>query len=52
VDFYEIDSVDYERFYLPPNCLYFHPKKIHKIIVATVPYTGGTASYVGITALN
>ncbi|GAH68722.1 unnamed protein product, partial [marine sediment metagenome] len=38
--------------YIPPNWLYFYPHKIHKVIVATVPYTGGTASYVGITAFN
>ncbi|GAI70797.1 unnamed protein product, partial [marine sediment metagenome] len=52
VDFYREDNAVYERFYISPYCLYFYPHKVHKVIIATVPYTGGTASYVGITALN
>lgn len=52
IDFYREDNTVYDRMYLPPNWLYFYSYKVHKIIVATVPYTGGTASYVGITAFN
>ena len=51
-DFYQVGDSVYERFYLPPYCLYFYPYKIVKVIVATVPFTGGTTSYVGVTALN
>ena len=50
--FYRIDSADYEKVFLPPNWLYFYPYKVFKVIAATVPATGGTASYVGLTAFN
>lgn len=52
IAFYREDNADYEAFYLPANCLYFYPHKVHKITVETVPYTGGIASYVGVMALN
>jgi len=52
VDFYQVGDSVYDRFYLPSNCLYFYPYKTVKVIVSTVPFSGGTASYVGITALN
>ncbi len=52
VDFYRVDSGDYETIFIPPNWLYFYPHKIFKVVVYTVPYAGGTASYVGVTAFN
>jgi len=52
IDFYRFANGDYERLYLPPGYLYFYPHKTYKVIIATVPYTGGTASYVGLTAYN
>jgi len=41
-----------EDIYIPPNCLYWYPHKIYTLTVYTVPADTGTASYVGITALN
>lgn len=52
VDFYRVDSVDYDRVYITSNWLYFYPHKIFKVIIAVVPDPGGTASYVGVTAFN
>ncbi len=52
VDLYQTDDSDYERIYISPGTLYWYPHKTIEAIVATVPYTGGTASYVGITAFN
>ena len=52
IDFYQIADTVKERIYLPANCLYFYPHKTAKVIIATVPYTGGEASYVGVTAFN
>jgi len=39
-----------ENVYLPPNCLYFFPNPTYQVIATTVPATGGTTSYVGVTA--
>ena len=52
VDFYREDTADYERMYIPPAYHYFYPHKTFKVIIATVPYATGTASYVGVTAFN
>jgi len=52
IDFYKIADTVFDRLYLPPNCLYFYPHKVTKVVVATVPYGGGTESYVGLTAFN
>ena len=52
VDFYQVIDTDYERVYLPANCLYWYPHKTAKVIIATVPYATGTESYVGVTAYN
>ena len=49
---YKTDDSDYDRVYIPPGWLYFCPVRIYRIIVSTVPYDTGTASYVGITAFN
>ena len=52
VDFYQADSAAYDRIYIPPNWLYFYPYKVFKAIAYVVPATGGTASYIGVTAFN
>lgn len=41
-----------ENVYLPPNCLYFFPNPVYQVVATTVPATGGTTSYVGITAFS
>ncbi len=38
--------------YVPPGWILFYPHLVYTVVVATVPGTGGTASYVGITAYN
>ncbi|NVM23981.1 MAG: hypothetical protein HWN68_19655 [Desulfobacterales bacterium] len=52
IDFYRRDNAEYDRVYIPPGSLYFYSHTIFKVIVATVPYDTGTASYVGVTAFN
>ena len=41
-----------EHVYVSPNTLYFYPHSIYSVTATVVPATGGTASYVGITAFN
>ena len=39
-----------EDYYLPPNSYYWFPHTVYSITATVVPATGGTASYVGVTA--
>jgi hypothetical protein len=41
-----------EYFYVPPANLYWIPYSVYSVVVSTVPLSGGTANYVGITAFN
>ncbi len=41
---------DTETILIPPYTMYYFPHQTYSITIATVPATGGTASYVGITA--
>jgi hypothetical protein len=41
-----------EAIYIPPNYEYWYPHSTYSVTVSTVPATGGTASYVGITAFD
>lgn len=41
-----------EVIYISPNYEYWYPHPTYSVTVSTVPATGGTASYVGITAFD
>lgn len=41
-----------EDIYISPNTDYFYPHSVYSIVATVVPASGGTASYVGITAFN
>jgi hypothetical protein len=41
-----------EVIYIPPYYEYWYPHPTYSVTVSTVPATGGTASYVGITAFD
>jgi len=41
-----------EHIYVSPETLYFYPHTIYSVTATVVPASGGTASYVGITAFN
>ena len=41
-----------EDIYISPNTDYFYPHSVYSIVATCVPASGGTASYVGITAFN
>lgn len=41
-----------EYVYIPPSYEYWYPHSTYSVTVSTVPATGGTASYVGITAFD
>ena len=48
----KVSGGDTEDIYIPPNYLYWYPHTIYRIVATVVPASGGTASYVGITAFN
>lgn len=50
--FLQISGGDIENIYISPNTDYFYPHKVFSIAVTCVPLSGGTDSYVGITAFN
>lgn len=52
IDFYQHNTAYYDRVFIPPGWLYWYPHGVFKVIVATVPYSTGSASYVGVTAFN
>ncbi|GAG75031.1 unnamed protein product [marine sediment metagenome] len=52
VDFYQVGDTEYDRIFISPDTMYWYPHKTAKVIIATVPYTGGTTSSVGVTAFN
>lgn len=39
------------HYYVPPNQYFFYPHSVYTITATVVPASGGTANYVGITAL-
>lgn len=39
------------HYYVPPNQFFFYPFPVYTITATVVPASGGTANYVGITAL-
>lgn len=39
------------HYYAPPNQFFFYPHSVYTITATVVPASGGTASYVGVTAL-
>ena len=41
-----------ENVYVSPSTLYYYPHSVYSIVATVVPASGGTASYVGITAFN
>ena len=41
-----------ETIYLPPETLYWFGYPVYTILTTVIPYDGGTASYLGITAFN
>ncbi len=52
VSFVRVSGGNAEHFYIPPNSYYWYPHKTYSVTATVVPASGGTASYVGITALG
>lgn len=52
VSFVRIAGGAAEVIYIPPYYEYWYPHPTYSVTVSTVPATGGTASYVGITAFD
>lgn len=52
VGFIRVAGGSDENVYLPANCLYFFPNPTYSVTATVIPATGGTASYVGVTAFN
>lgn len=50
VGFVRVASGATENIYVPPGGEYFYPHKTYSVTTTVVPTSGGTASYVGITA--
>jgi len=52
VSFVRVAGGAAEVIYIPPSYEYWYPHPTYSVTVSTVPATGGTASYVGITAFD
>ena len=52
ITFTRVSGGDTENVYVPPNTLYWFGNPLYSVIATVVPASGGSASYVGITAFN
>jgi len=52
IGFVRVSGGGTENIYIPPGELYFYPHTIYSVTATVVPASGGTTSYVGITAFN
>jgi len=51
VSFVRVQGGASESFYVPPNSYYWYAHSTYSVTATVVPASGGSASYVGITAL-
>lgn len=52
ISFVRKSGLDAEDYYVPPEWLFWWPNPTYSVTATVVPASGGTASYVGITALG
>jgi len=52
LSFVQVSGGAAEHIYVSPDTLYWYPNKVYTVTATVVPASGGTASYVGITAFN
>ncbi len=52
ITFTRVSGGDTENVYVPPETLYWFGNPLYSVIATVVPASGGSASYVGITAFN
>lgn len=52
IDFYQVSGLLADTVYVPADSYYWYPHSTHTVVVTVVPASGGTASYVGLTAYN
>lgn len=50
--FIRVSGGDPEVIYVPPNQYYWYPFKTYSVTAETVPFSGGTASYVGVVCYS
>lgn len=52
ISFVQVAGGDSEHIYISPNTLYWYPHNVYSVTATVVPASGGTASYVGLTAFK
>lgn len=52
LSFVRVQGGDAEHFYVPPASYFWYPHTTYSVTATVVPSTGGTASYIGLTAFN
>lgn len=52
LSFVRVSGEAAEHIYVPPETLYWYPHTTYSVTATVIPATGGTASYVGITAFE